>query len=122
MPVIHTFANVAIPEETRRELSKSFGKVINTIPGKSETWLMCIFHENTPISFAGDFDRPVAYVEINSYGQIGEHSTPFEELSIKVQNILNEKLHIPHDRMYIRETATLHWGWNSNNFPTNIYD
>lgn len=116
MPVIHTYTSCPITETQREHLKSTFGDLISLIPGKSESWLMCVFNDNTPMYFGGSNDADTAYVEVNVFGSISSSPDAFKELSAKIQEALHSELGIATDRMYVRETATTNWGWNGGNF------
>lgn len=115
MPVIHTHVSVATTQAQREALKTAYGTAISAIPGKSEHWLMCPFEDNMPIYFAGDNTKPAAYVEVNVFGS-HVSADAWERLTRSIMQALEQELHIPQDRTYIRYTATTDWGWNGSNF------
>ena len=116
MPVIHTHVSVHTSAEEREALKAAYGKAISILPGKSEGWLMCPFEDNMPIYFAGDDDKPAAYVEVNVFGRSPVASQTWEKLGQAIMQAIHNTLGIEEDRMYIRYTATPDWGWNGGNF------
>jgi len=113
MPYINTVTNVAIPEETERELAAEFGKNIGLIKGKTENWLMLNFTENSTMYFAGS-DAPAAMVEIQIFGSASD--TEYEALTKATCKLINEKLGIPENRIYVKYGEYDRWGWNNMNF------
>lgn len=116
MPVIYTHVSTATTKEQRDHLKSAYGQAISILPGKSEAWLMCPFDDNMPIYFAGDDTQPVAYVEVNVFGRNPVDASTWERLSQAILAALETELSIPQNRVYVRETSTGNWGWNSGNF------
>ena len=113
MPYINTVVNVPIPEKTEKELADAYGKTIGIIKGKTENWLMLNFTENSHMYFAGS-NSPTAMVEIMVFGSAPE--SEYEELTAAVCSLINEKLGIPKNRIYVKYGEYDKWGWNSCNF------
>ena len=42
MPNIHVQTNITLTPEKKTEIKEALGKAIETIPGKSERWLMVV--------------------------------------------------------------------------------
>ena len=113
MPYINTTVNVPIPEATEKELAAAYGKAIETIKGKTEKWLMLNFTEKSRMYFAGS-DAPTAMVEIQIFGAASD--SEYEAMTQEVCALINEKLAIPQDRIYVKYDEYNKWGWNNMNF------
>ncbi len=113
MPFIDAKVSVKVNEEKREAIKAKFGKAIELIPGKSESWLMVGMEDEYCLYFRGNQDEPTAFVKVDLFGR--ENSAAFEKLTGEISNILNAELSIPKDRIYISYQTTGHWGWNGSN-------
>ena len=59
MPYCNIKTNVKV--EKKKELSKELTKVIELIPGKTESWLMLAFEDKISMAFKGNSDAPFAF-------------------------------------------------------------
>ncbi len=112
MPYIHIQTNAPIKKEQESEITKDLGAAIS-LAGKSESWLMLRYEGSCDMAFRGDADHPVAFVGISLYGKPGGSLDMF---SAEITRILNRRLDIDSDRIYIRYLYTQDWGWNGSNF------
>ena len=113
MPYINTVTNVSVTKEIEKELAAEFGKSIGIIKGKTENWLMLNFTENSSMYFAGS-DAPAAMVEIQIFGKASDKE--YDELTQATCKLINEKLSIPENRIYVKYSEFDRWGWNNMNF------
>lgn len=113
MPYIETKTNVKITESAANAIKTRLGKAIETLPGKSERWLMVSFAGEMPLYFQGT-DAPAVISEVKIYGSAPDHA--LEEMTGKMCTILSEELDVPEDRIYIKYEFCQHWGWNGGNF------
>lgn len=114
MPFIDSKVSVKISKEQEIELKSRLGKAIETIPGKSESWLMTGFEDEYHLYFRGDDSVPCAFVEVKVFG--GENKAAFSKMTGEVCNIFEEVLGIPQDHIYVKYEAVTNWGWNGSNF------
>ena len=114
MPYIGTRVSVMLSEEKERELKEKLGKAIETIPGKTERWLMTEFQDNCRIWFGGDNSKPSAFIEVKILG--GEDKAAFSKMTGVLTDIMSETLGIPGDRVYVVYQGIANWGWNGSNF------
>lgn len=114
MPFINSKVNVKITKEQETEIKTLLGKAIETIPGKSEAWLMLGFEDEYSLYFRGDNSNPIAFVEVSVFG--GENRTAFDALTGKICDIYNQVLGIAKDHIYVKYEAVSNWGWNGGNF------
>lgn len=114
MPFIHTRVNRPIDKETEKELTQALGKAISLIPGKSESWLMLQFEENCHLYFRGEGDAAMAFVNVKSFGKASPAA--YEKLTAEITRILQEKLSVSPDCIYVQYDEIDHWGWNGGNF------
>ena len=113
MPCIQTRTNVEISPQTEKSLKSKFGKAIELLPGKSESWLMLSFEGNSHLYFQGT-GEPAAFVNVEIFGKAD--GTSYNRMTASITKILGEELAIKPSRIYVRYGETEHWGWNGNNF------
>lgn len=114
MPYIHTTTTAKLTDAKKDTLAKRFGKAISVIPGKTEAHLMLGFQDETPMYFAGENDKPMAFIEVKILGtSTKEH---FSNLTAEICTILGEELGISGDCVYVEYVEATHWGWNGSNF------
>ena len=114
MPYIKTETSVAISGEKEKIIKEKLGKAIECFPGKTESWLMLSFEDNSRMWFKGDASLPAAMIEVKIFGTADK--IYFDRMTKTVCDIIGDELSIPKDRIYVKyETSTL-WGWNGENF------
>ncbi len=114
MPFISTKTNVKISEEKETKLKERLGQAISILPGKSESWLMLAIEGDIPMYFRGDNTKPVAFVEIKTYGSASPDV--YEKMTKELTGIYGDILGVSPDHMYIRYFGSDDWGWNGSNF------
>ncbi len=114
MPYIETKTNREISPAQELELKERLGKAIETIPGKSESWLMLNFEDHCRLYFQGDGKAPAAFVAVKLFG--GADRAAYENMTAAVTEILQNVLEIDPARIYVQYTACQDWGWNGGNF------
>lgn len=114
MPYISTKTTVSINPEKREIIKKKFGKAIELIPGKSETWLMLAFEDNCSMYFKGSNENPLAFIEVKIFGKAS--SDAYSRLTKAITDIINEELGIRTDGIYVKYEEVSTWGWNGSNF------
>lgn len=112
MPYIGTRTSVGITAEKEVTLKAKIGKAVETLPGKTERWLMCEFQDNCRLWMSGS-DAPAAFVEVKLFGRAS--SEVYERMSGVLCEILSDELNIPSDRVYITYSEFSDWGWNGSN-------
>lgn len=113
MPFINLKTNVPVNPEKETALKSAFGQLIETIPGKSEAWLMVGIEPESILYFKGD-SSPCAMVDVSVFGN--ENPAAFNVLTRKICDMLNEQLAIDKTRIYVKYGTTNNWGWNGSNF------
>lgn len=114
MPFINSKISTGITKEQETEIKTLLGQAIQTIPGKSESWLMLGFEPEYTLYFRGDNSQPTAFVEVSVYGS--ENKQAFAALTGKICEIFNKVLGISPDHIYVKYEAVTNWGWNGSNF------
>jgi hypothetical protein len=113
MPCIAIKTNKEINKETEIFIKKKLAEAIKLIPGKSETWLMCLMEDNCKLWFSGS-DSDAAYIEISIFGKAP--NAVYDSITPAIMKIMYDELGIPADRIYIKYSETPYWGWNNKNF------
>ncbi len=114
MPLLRIQANLDAEPEQRRALLGAASQLVAAQLGKPERYVMVSLEPNPDMLFAGD-DAPLAYLELKSIG-LPEAKTA--DLSEALCDLMNDKLGIAKDRVYIEfADAERHlWGWNGGTF------
>ena len=68
MPFINSKISTSLTEAQETEIKTRLGQAIQTIPGKSESWLMVGFEPDYKLYFRGSNSEPMAMVEVSVYG------------------------------------------------------
>lgn len=116
MPVIKTYSSTPISTSQRETLKAAFGQAISALPGKSETWLMCLFEENVPIYHGGSDSEPAAFVEASAYSPTEVPAGAWVKLTAEVTDAVAQTLGVDPARIYVQEASTPHFGWSGRNF------
>jgi len=114
MPLLKIQSNHPVDENLAGELIASASKLVAEQLGKSERYVMVALEPPIPMMFSGSQD-PLAYLELKSIG-LPEAKTP--QLSQALCQLIQDKLAIPPDRVYIEfsDAPRAMWGWNSGTF------
>ena len=110
MPMLNLKCSKDIPADLLPELSKLVAEGI----GKPEHYVMVVV-DKAPIMMSGA-EGDAAYAEIKSLGGLSGEVN--HSLSASLCSLLNEKLGIPPERVYInfQSFERDHWGWNNSTF------
>lgn len=114
MPYISTKTNVAITKEKETAIKDKLGKAIESIPGKSERWLMLSFEDNCSLYFQGKSDSGIAFVEVKLFGSAS--NSAYDKLTAAITDILKEELGLVPSQVYVTYEEVSHWGYNGTNF------
>lgn len=112
MPFINTNTNVEITKEKELAIKSRLGKAIELL-GKSESWLMISFEDQSSMYFKGE-SAPMAFVDIAVFGKSTDEQC--RNMTKEVCAIFNEELGISPDMIYVKYSGTNQWGWNNMNF------
>lgn len=114
MPFIDLKTSAKIDESTEALLREKFGKIITLIPGKSEAWLMVSFTDRNRMAFRGNADADTAMVSVDLLG--GATDKSYDDMTRAICKTVNEILGVPMDRIYVKYSEYLHWGFAGENF------
>ncbi len=114
MPYIKLRTNQSISKEQSPELLTQLSQLMAKETGKPERYVMIELDGDREMIFSGN-SEPLAYVECKS---IGLSSAQAKSLSASISQILETRLQITSDRVYIEfsNCPAEFWGWNGSTF------
>eukprot|EP00246_Nothoceros_aenigmaticus_P008081 TRINITY_DN22567_c0_g1_i1.p1 TRINITY_DN22567_c0_g1~~TRINITY_DN22567_c0_g1_i1.p1 ORF type:complete len:116 (-),score=19.33 TRINITY_DN22567_c0_g1_i1:279-626(-) len=115
MPTLNLTTNVPLDGVAISDVLKDASKAVARILGKPEAYVMIVLKGSVPISFGGT-EEPAAYGEIVSIG--GLSPAVNKRLSKAVADLLEAKLSVPPNRLYIKfvDVENTNFGWNGSTF------
>lgn len=114
MPYIEAKFSKKLDKNQIESLKCGFGKAIECIPGKSESWLMVNIEDEKNIFFKGNSDCDSAYLSVSIFGKAT--SCDYEALTQAICKLVNDVTGISPSRTYITYSEYDKWGWNGSNF------
>lgn len=114
MPYIEAKFSCTISDDKATALKTAFGKAIECIPGKSETWLMVNIEDNKKLFFKGDNSKDTAFISVAIFG--GADAESYSALTAEMCKIVSDITGISPDRTYVTYSEYDKWGWNGFNF------
>jgi len=114
MPLLRIQTNVDVDEDRQRALLTDASTCIASALSKPEQYVMVVVEAGQAMMFAAREDA-AALVELRSIG-LPQARTP--ELSEALCGLLQERLGIPSDRVFINflDVPRALWGWNNRTF------
>jgi phenylpyruvate tautomerase PptA (4-oxalocrotonate tautomerase family) len=114
MPFLKLNTNSTLDTELKSELLGELSQLVSKETGKPERYVMISIEEHNAMLFAGN-TSPLAYLECKS---IGLSSSQAKTLSALICQLLNTRLSISQDRIYIEfsNCPADFWGWNGSTF------
>lgn len=114
MPLLKLETTIALSEAQRTTLLSSLSKVVASVIGKPEQYVM-ISIDHSAILMSGK-GGDAAFVEVRSIGGVGGEVN--RKLSQQICTLLKDTLRIAPDRVYLNFTDVDagSWGWNSSTF------
>ena len=114
MPLLALHTSVPLSEQQRQDLLAPLSQIVAECIGKPERYVM-VTVDVAAIRMAG-VEGPAAHAEIRSIG--GLNGATNRKLSERLCALLQERLGIPPDRVYLNFTSVSaeNWGWNSGTF------
>ncbi|MCT4604367.1 MAG: phenylpyruvate tautomerase MIF-related protein [Marinifilum sp.] len=110
MPYLKVQTNKSFSNKKQQSFLKDCSSLISLELGKPEKYVMTAFEPKIEMSLSGSYD-PVVFLQLKS---IGLPDTKTKDLSNKFATLVEEKLKIPKDRVYIEfmDVPRGFWGWN----------
>ncbi len=113
MPFIDSKITVKVSDKQKEEIKTELGKMISTL-NKSETYLMVGIEDSYDLWLGGKKLDYGAYVSVSLYGNAPKSA--YDKLTGQICDLLNEKLGIPGNDVYVTYHPVSDWGWNGANF------
>lgn len=113
MPMIDAKVTLPLDEKKREELKSAFGRAVGLL-GKSESYLMVSFEDKAALYFAGKALEAGAFVSVKLFGTVD--SAASDKMTGELCRILEEKLGIKGENVYITYEGFENWGWRGRNF------
>ena len=110
MPFIKAKVNVPVSVQQEREIKSMLGCAIESVPGKSEKYLMIIFEENCRIWLRGNDTESAAYIEVSIYGN--ESHCGYNGLTLGITEAFAKVLGIPPGNIYVKYDDIQVWSVN----------
>jgi hypothetical protein len=114
MPFIETKTSVKLDESKINALKEAYGKDIEIIPGKTESWLMLNFVGDCKMAFRGKTEPDTAILEVSILGTATKDA--YDKLTYKLCEDVSAILGVPSDRIYIKYSEHTVWGYDKENF------
>lgn len=114
MPYCELITTVKVEKKEEMALSHALAKVIETIPGKTENWVMTHIEDEARMAFAGSNGEPSAMVTVKTFGE--PEQKYYDLLTAGFCDRITELLGVPKDRIYVVYEPIQNWGWNGQNF------
>ena len=114
MPYLKIQTNQSVNSNNEQALLQQASALVATELGKPESYVMVNIESSQPMLFAGT-NEPTAYMELKSIN-LAESKT--KDLSAALCHLLNTKINIPTERIYIEFTNIPRsmWGWDKSTF------
>jgi phenylpyruvate tautomerase len=114
MPFLKLATNIKLSEEQTPLLLGELSRLVARETGKPESYVMIEIEGGRSMLFGGS-DTPLAYLECKS---IGLSPVQAKALSASLPQLLEEKLELARDRIYIEfsNAPAGFWGWNGSTF------
>ena len=114
MPYFSIETNQSIDRTANQQLLKKTSAFIADLLGKPESYVMISIQPDKPLVFGGS-DEPAAFVRLKSIGLPVDRCP---ELSEKICHLIERKLGVPKERVFIdfKDLARNMFGWNGNTF------
>ena len=113
MPFIDSKVTVKISDQQKEEIKAELGRLITTL-NKSETYLMVGIEDSYDLWLGGKKLDKGAYVAVSLYGDAPKEL--YDKLTGQICALLNDKLGIPGNAVYVTYHPVSDWGWNGRNF------
>ena len=102
-----TKVNVPVDAEQEIKLKSRLGKAMELLPGLSEKYLLAGFESNQHFYLRGDNKEPIAYIEVNVFGN--ENHIGYEDFSAAITKIFVDELKISPMNIYIKFSDIAAW-------------
>ncbi len=114
MPYIEAKFSCKLDESKITTLKEGFGKAIECIPGKSESWLMVNIEDGKRLFFKGNANGDTAYLSVSIFGSASKKD--YDALTGELCTLISSVTGTSPERTYITYNEYNKWGWNGSNF------
>ncbi len=114
MPYINATFSKKLTEQEKTALKSGFGKAIECIKGKNESWLMVAIKDEVDMYFKGDNSEKCAYIDVAVFGTTSKSDC--NEMTGVLCKLVSDVTGTSPDRTYVTYTDRDKWGWNGSNF------
>ena len=114
MPYIEAKFSKELDQTEIEALKTGFGKAIECIPGKSESWLMVNIEDKKNLFFKGNNDADSAYISVSIFGKANKKD--YEALTSELCVLISQVTGTSALRTYITYSEYDKWGWSGSNF------
>lgn len=114
MPFIDSKVTVNLTDEKKTVLKSELAKIIEFIPGKSESYLMLGFEDNYSLFFKGKELEYGAFIEVKIFGTAPKQA--LSTVTSEICKLYERELNIPGDSIYVKYEEVSNWGYNGFNF------
>lgn len=110
MPYLKVQTNKSFSSKKQQSFLTECSSLISFELGKPEKYVMTAFEPKMEMTLSGSTD-PLIFMQLKS---IGLPDTKTKDLSAKFASLVEEKLKIPKDRVYVEfmDVPRGFWGWN----------
>lgn len=114
MPYFDVKTTTSLNAETKENLYHELARIIELVPGKSESWVMVNLADQAQMCFAGISAEPAAAVVLKTFGELeGQY---YDLLTKEICSRISPMIGVQPDRLYVTYEPITHWGWNGENF------
>lgn len=114
MPYITVTTNQTLGADKTAALKAKIAKALSdSMPGKTENWLMLRFDGGQEMFFGGS-GAPCLMADVCVFGKQSKEN--YAKMTAAVTKILSEDCEVPAERIYVKYTEYDKWGWNGSNF------
>ncbi len=113
MPFIDAKITRKLSDAQKEEIKSALGQLITTLH-KTETYLMVGIEDGRDLWLGGKKLESGAYVAVSLYGDAPKDC--YDKLTGQICALLQERLGIPGEAVYITYHPVSDWGWNGANF------
>ena len=109
MPYINVSTSAKI--EDKKKLLEEISILVSSLTNKSKRFVMAKLDDNSEMIF--EDESPCCFLEIKSIGSLNP-----SEMAKPISNLVNEKIGIPIDKIYIsfEDVPASMWAWNGRTF------
>ena len=113
MPFIDCKVTLKLTEDEKESVKTKLGKAVSILH-KPESFLMVGINDGYDLYFAGKKLANGAYVSVSAFGRVNPSDT--QKMTASICDILNSRLSVKGNEVYVTYEGVENWGWNGSNF------